>query len=375
MSSNNSFEKAPSFANAMAGKQDKHFYVVIMAGGVGTRLWPKSRRATPKQFQKIIGDETLLRTTFKRVLPLVASVNHVFVSTNAEYAELVRKELPELPAKNLIIEPESRNTAPAMAMAAWVIAKRDPEAIVATAPSDHVVLKEKNFGAAIEQAVKALHLNPAQLVAVGIKPTYPETGYGYIKLGRSYRPSKSKIKNPKSKIFHVDKFVEKPDQKTAKKYVESGNYLWNASYFVWRADHFLKLVKQHLPGVYRKLPEYPRYFKTFPNVPVDTAIAEKTTTMVVVPADLGWSDIGSWAAVFDVMKPKSGENVISGLHVGIDTKNCLIHGADRLIATVGLENMVLVDTGDVILVASKDRAQDVKHIIDKLQEQGEKKYF
>ena len=345
-----------------------HFYVVIMAGGVGTRLWPKSRRAIPKQFQKIIGDETLLRTTFKRVLPLVASVNHILVSTNTEYAKLVRNELPELPTKNLIVEPQPRNTAPAMAVAAWVIAKRDPEAIVATAASDHVVLKEKNFHHAIGQAVNVLQRDPAQLTAIGIKPTYPETGYGYIKLGRPYRPNKSKI-------FHVDKFVEKPDEKTAKKYLESGKYLWNASYFVWRADYFLKLVKQHLPAVYRKLPEYPRYFKTFRSVPVDTAIAEKTTAMVVVPADLGWSDIGSWAAVFDVMKSKHGENVISGRHVGIDTSNCLIHGADRLIATVGLENMVLVDTGDVILVAKKDRAQDVKHIIDKLREQGEKKYF
>ncbi|MBI3261169.1 mannose-1-phosphate guanylyltransferase [Candidatus Berkelbacteria bacterium] len=342
-----------------------HFNVVIMAGGVGTRLWPKSRRATPKQFQKIIDNETLLRTTFGRVMPLVASVDHIFVSTNAEYAKLVRKELPELPAKNLIIEPEPRNTAPAMAVAAWLIAKRDPEAIVATAPSDHVVLKQKNFATAVHRAVDIVRHDSAQLVAIGIKPTYPETGYGYIRVGRPTQ----------AQSYRVKKFVEKPDEKTAKKYVESGNYLWNASYFVWRADYFLKLVKQHLPGVYKKLPEYPRHFKTFPNVPVDTAIAEKTTTMVVVPADLGWSDIGSWSAVFDVMKPKKGENVVSGRHVGIDTKNCLIHGADRLIATVGLENIVLVDTGDVILVAKKDRAQDVKHIIDKLREQGEKKYF
>ena len=361
--------------NRLPVASNDHFYLLIMAGGVGTRLWPKSRKATPKQFQKIIGDETLLRTTFKRVLPLVTSVDHIFVSTNATSAKLVRKELPELPVKNLIIEPESRNTAPAMAVAAWLIAKRDPEAIVATAPSDHVVLKEKNFRVAIQQAIHVLQRDPNQLVAVGIKPTYPETGYGYIRIGRPSANAKVQSSKFKVQSFRVQEFVEKPDEKTAQKYLDSGDYLWNASYFVWRADYFLKLVKQHLPGVHKKLPEYPRYFKTFPNVPVDTAIAEKTKNMVVVPADLGWSDIGSWSAVFDVMKAKKGENVVSGLHVGIDTKNCLIQGADRLIATVGMENMVLVDTGDVILVAKKDRAQDVKQIIDKLREQGEKKYF
>ncbi|MBI3495604.1 mannose-1-phosphate guanylyltransferase [Candidatus Berkelbacteria bacterium] len=353
-----------------------HFYLVIMAGGTGTRLWPKSRTATPKQFQKILGSETLLKTTFKRVSKLVADPDHIFVSTNRACAAMVRKELPELPRKNLIIEPEPRNTAPAMAVAAWVISKRDPQAIVATAPSDHVVLNKKKYYQAIEQGIRVLTRDPNQLITVGIKPTYAETGYGYIKLGAPYRAKlKSQILNPKSQIFQVAKFVEKPSEKTAKQYLASGSYLWNASYFMWTAEHFLELVAQFLPEVSKRLPQYPEYFASFPNVAIDTAIAEKTKKILVISADLGWSDIGSWAAVFDIMKKGGVRNVASGKFIGIDTENCLIQGADRLIATVGLKNMVVVDTGDVILIAEKGASQKVKQVIEQLREQGETKYL
>lgn len=347
-----------------------------MAGGVGTRLWPKSREKTPKQFQKIIGNETLLKTTFKRVKPLVKSLDHIFVSTNEQYAKLARKELPELPAKNLIVEPVARNTAPAMAVAAYLISKRDPEAIVATAPSDHVVLNKENYYRAIRTGVAVLHENPHQLLTVGIKPTYPETGYGYIRIGRPYSPTRAqKLKSSKTQIFHVAKFVEKPDEKTAHRYVDSGRYLWNASYFMWQAKHFLGVVKHYLPAIHRRLPEYPKYFSQFPNVAIDTAIAEKVDDILVIPADLGWSDIGSWAAVFDIIKTGDHGNVVAGKFIGIDTKNSLIQGADRLIATVGVENMVVVDTGDVILIAEKGASQKVKEVIEKLRKQGKTKYL
>ncbi|AKM81850.1 TPA: mannose-1-phosphate guanylyltransferase [Candidatus Berkelbacteria bacterium] len=354
-----------------------NFYIVIVAGGSGTRLWPVSRENSPKQFHKLTSDKSLLEETYDRIKDLTESEN-IYISLGANAALQTKAQLKEIPEANYIIEPEGKNTAPAIALISAKIFKKDPQAIIATIAADHTVKNNSNYTETLKSAAHFVDKNPEYLVTIGIQPDSAHTGYGYVKIGR-------KLDNEKA--HEVEEFVEKPNLETAQKYFDSGKYLWNAGYFIFRADKMIEMFENYAPEIYSGLRAIlkaigtedekeiiEKAFKEFPKVPIDTAIAEKVEKIAVIPADLGWSDIGSWSSVFDLLDKEDG-NVHRGHHVGIDDKNCLFFAQDKLLATVGLEDIVVVDTPDVTLICKKDKAQEVKKLIEKLKEQGKHKYL
>lgn len=357
----------------------ENLYICIMAGGSGTRLWPMSRCSLPKQFHNLCGEESLIKETYQRLAKIVKKEN-IFVSLVSDILEPAKKELKDIPKDNFIIEPEGRNTAPALALAAARIFKINPEAIVIATPSDHTIEKEKHFQEALLSGANFVQEHPDYLVTLGIKPDHPETGYGYIKIGEKFQ---------NSSLLKVDKFEEKPNLETAQKYLKSGKFLWNAGYFIWKASTLLEMFEEFQPEMKRGLEKILKSIGTkdeektvqeeynkFPQKPIDTAIAEKTNKIAVVPADLGWSDIGNWAALYDLLSKKNKiTNVSRGHHLGYNNKNCLIYAQDKLLATVGLQDIIIVDTPDVTLVCNKDKTQEVKKLIEELKKQGKVNYL
>lgn len=348
---------------------------VIMAGGKGERFWPKSRSCCPKQFLSLTDDgETLLQKAMKRVSGLIPPAR-IYVVTNTEYMPLVREQLPALPAENLLAEPAARNTAPCIALAAAVIAKRwGDNAVMLILPADQLVRHEALCADALSRAASAAADSDAMLT-IGITPLYPETGYGYIAFSRA--------DNMPQGIYRVDCFKEKPDADTAREYVESGSYLWNSGMFVWRTATYLEALRQYLPRAYEialKLrdacdtPEFDSVLQNeFPNMPkisVDFGILEKSQQLFTIPGSFGWDDVGSWPALRRVAKTDTNGNYRSGDILTIGTKNCVIAGGKKMIAAVGLEHTVIVDTDDVLLVCDADAAQNIKKVTDILNEQG-----
>ncbi len=357
-------------------------YAVIMAGGSGTRLWPMSRKNFPKQLQKLVSEKSLLQETYERLKTFLPTKN-IYVSTSEQYLHETRRHLPELAEKNFIVEPAARNTGPAIALIAAFFVKKDPKAIVATIASDHVVTKLDEYRDVIIAAGKTIAKYPDHVMTIGLNPTEPNTGLGYIKMDTILDTVNDR------KVFTVQKFVEKPKLATAERYVASWQYLWNASYFIWRAGTMLKLFHTLAPKYRTPLkkiqatidkPDFrnllTKEYEKFPSEPIDTAIMEKAKKVLVIPADLGWSDIGSWASLHDILSTSTGSHIITkGHHVGIDNQNCLIYAHDKMVATLGLDNVIIVDTPDVILICNKQRAQDIKAIIDKLKEEGKHLYL
>lgn len=356
-------------------------YIVIMAGGAGTRLWPLSRKNSPKQLQKLIGDKSMVQETVNRFKKIVKPKN-IYISTRIDCLKDLKKQLPQIPQKNYIVEPVGRNTAPAMGLIAQYIYNRDQEAVVTTIASDHVVNNQKNFLEAILVAQKTIANNPSYVCTIGIEPNSPHTGYGYIEKEALF----AKING--QEIFKVKQFVEKPDLETAKKYLLSGNFYWNASYFTWQAKNLLNILAKHQPDIGKHLqkineaintPEekkvLQREFPLMPELAFDY-IVEQLDKILLIPANLGWDDIGSWESLLNIMQNITGENTVErGNHLGIDNKNSLVYAQDKLVATIGLENIIVVDTPDVVLVCDKNRSQDVKKIIKTLKEKGRKEYL
>lgn len=358
-------------------------YIVIMAGGVGTRLWPLSRKNSPKQLQTFIGDKSMIQETFDRVKEIVP-VENILISTNDHYKKQIMEQLPEIPGNNYILEPVGRNTAPAMGLIAAHIIKRDPKAIVTTLASDHLVNNKDNFINVIKAAFEVIDKNPEYINTIGLKPTFAHTGLGYIEKGEEFSTSS----NNSSISYKVKQFVEKPNLETAQKYVDSGNFFWNASYFTWQAKELLDIIKKHQPDIYSHLEKIidaigtnretrivAEEFNLMPELAIDY-IVEQLDKVSLIPADLGWDDIGSWQVLQEIMADLSGKDVIErGNHLGLDNKNCLVYAQDRLVATVGLENIVVVDTPDATLICNKNRSQEVKKIIDKLKEKKMEEYL
>ena len=353
--------------------------ILILAGGRGTRLWPVSRKNKPKQFQKLISDKTMLQETVDRVLP-VAKANDVYISTNKEYETEIKKELPQIPAKNIICEPANRERSAAFALAIAHFnhsnskAKRKNETMVVM-PSDHFIKKNKRLLDAIISADKFLEKHPDYLVALGVKPTDPETGYGYIKSeGRTIEKINS------DKFLTVEKFVEKPNLRTARRYVKNKNYFWNSGIYVWKTKTILEGIKEFIPDIYGRYlkinkafgtrsfdkvlnEEYPRMDKVSP----EYAILENYKKIAVIPLDLGWSDIGSWSVLKNVLVKPKNKHYVKGEHLDIGSKNLLVYGSKRLVITVGLKDLAIVDTDDVILVCDKNKTQEVKKAVEILE--------
>jgi mannose-1-phosphate guanylyltransferase len=352
----------------------KHdFYVVIFAGGSGTRLWPISRQQMPKQFQILTGTRSLLQDTYDRVAGAVGP-EQIFILTTQQFQDETKRQLKELPPENIIIEPIGRNTTAATALAAQVIGELNPDAVVAILASDHVVTHPERFVSALNDAKNVVLQNKKAIVTIGIEPTDPNTGLGYIQRGEI------KNFNTTNTVYQAQRFVEKPDLQTAKEYVQSKQYYWNAGYFIWSVQTMTEAIAKYEPELAEKIDRYTKssdrtvkqaIYETIDPVPIDTSIMEKYEDLYVIPSDLGWSDIGNWASLHEILKIESGtDSIIKGDHIGVDTENVLILGHNKLIATVGLKDVIVVDTPDVMLICHKDKAQDIKKILEQLTEQG-----
>jgi len=345
---------------------------VIMAGGRGERFWPKSRNSCPKQFLSLTSDgETMIQKTVRRLLPLV-EISDIFIVTNAAYNSLVAEQLPDIPKENILSEPAARNTAPCIAFAAAVIKKKYEDAIMMVLPSDHLIGLEDIYINTLKKAVKVASQGE-NLVTIGITPEYPETGYGYINFGAE----------DDNGAYIVERFVEKPDLATAELYFSSGKYLWNSGMFVWKLSTILGNIKNLMPDIYEgaaKIGEaygtsqfneiLVKEFMAFRSESVDFGIMEKAKNIYTIPGSFGWDDVGSWLAVERINKTDSDKNYITGDVISVDSRHTTVCGGKRLIAAVGLEDVIIVDTDDAVLVCSKNSTQDVKKVIAQLKEQG-----
>ena len=342
-----------------------------MAGGSGTRLWPLSRKENPKQFQCLTSeDKTLIQETYDRVLPLVKS-EKIFVSTTVAYADLVKEQLPDLPVENIIIEPCGRDTAPAMGLVAHTIYKINKDAIITTTPSDHAIKNPENYVSTVNTALSVIEKNPERFGLIGINPTEPSTELGYIQLGDEL-PEKYE-----QKVFEATAFKEKPDAKTAREYLSHWSYLWNAAYFVFKAETFVAMTKTHAPHIITALEEMDGkskseqndIYESLPREPVDTVILEKLSKeeRFVVPADLIWSDVGNWKTLHDFYE-EDDANVSRGTVYAVDTQNCLLFGKkSKTITTLGLKDIIVIDTDDALLIADRSKVHEVKKIIEELK--------
>jgi mannose-1-phosphate guanylyltransferase len=351
--------------------------LVILAGGSGSRLWPLSKKNSPKQLMPIVGELTLLQKTYERLRQGFNS-SDIYLSTGAAQVESIKLQLPELPDDHYIIEPCRRDTAAAIGLAAMTLAKKYPDEVMINVNSDHFIKDEAKYLRAIALVEEVISANPDHGVLIGVNPTYPEIGYGYIKMGEEVSDK------GEFKIFDIDSFKEKPDLETAKIYFSSWEYLWNIGCFAWRLETLTELFKQLLPEMHQHLLTIQlametneaqtileHEFASITPISMDYGIVEKCEKLFVIPADFGWADIGHWSTVKDVLTEVQGQNVTKGKIVQIDAKNNLAYSyTDKLIALVGVEDLLVVENGNTILVCHKDKAQDVKKVVDQLAAEG-----
>lgn len=354
-------------------------YAVTLAGGSGTRFWPLSRERYPKQLLRIMGNDTMIQRTVQCAATLVP-LNQVYVVTHEQHAEAIQIQLKSYDrefAARIIQEPIAKNTAAAISLAALYLKRQDPDAMMLVMPADHVIRDQKAFAAAVRAACGVA--DAGYLVTLGVKPTAPETGYGYIRRGGALR-------NPDLKKFGaytVSGFVEKPDRARAQNYLKSGKYFWNSGIFVWRAKDFLDAVAKCLPELGRGLREIERaigthveqkmirqvYAKIKP-ISVDYGVLEQADNMAVIPVSMGWNDVGSWTAIAEISERDERSNLVTGNVVDLGSRDSVLYGDTRLVATIGLDKMVVVDTPDAVLVCPKDKVQDVRAMVALLKERG-----
>lgn len=350
-------------------------FSVVMAGGSGTRFWPASRQARPKQLLALTSSRSLLQQTVDRMAPLTPA-ERVLVVTGAGHAEAVAEQLDQVPTGQIIAEPMARNTAAAAGLAAAWVAKQDPSAVCLVLPADHLITDETLFLDTLRRAADAARSEDC-LVTLGLTPRYPATGFGYIEAGDT-------LSSDAPPIFAVKAFHEKPDLATAQAYLDSGRYMWNSGMFAWRAEVLLAEIKRFIPeladgldelapdlGTNRQAEALARVYPKLPKISVDNGVLEKSGSIRVVKADFGWSDVGSWDAMTDLWPADNAGNASQeGRVLAIDAKNNLVSAGDRLSALMGVDNLVAVVTDDVLLILPRDRCQDVRQVIAELKERG-----
>ncbi len=351
-------------------------YAVIMAGGSGTRLWPLSRKNKPKQFQALISNKTLLQETYDRVKKILPE-KQIFVSATPEYEAEILKQLPNLPKNNCILEPSARNTTAAHGFIALHLLQIDPDAVFTTLPSDHSIQDVDSFVKATQTCFDAIAKYPDKLLTLGITPTRPETGLGYIKIGKEFDQINGE------KIYKINAFFEKPDLETARKYVANWGYLWNSANYMARADVLMGWIKKYRPTSYKALEQIDKLIKknkTNPQIKkiydtidkeqlADSIIEQPDFPSLVIPVNLGWDDVGNWGAIYNLISKSKNKNIITkGPVINHESHDCLIYGDKKLIATLGLENIIIIDSPDAILITTREQSQYIKDLLAKIDE-------
>ena len=345
---------------------------LIMAGGIGSRFWPLSRKTNPKQYLNILGEKSMIRLTAERLLPLI-DWDDIHVVTSEDQVQLVKQHLPELPHSNIIVEPFGRNTAPCIALSAFELGRKyQGNEVMIVLPADHDIKDRDRFLQSLRDAQKIA--DQGNLVTFGIEPDYPATGYGYIEKGDAHETG----------VFHVKQFKEKPDRETAEEFLESGNYLWNSGMFCWRIDTIRKQFRILLPRIESLLQEIQEKrkngcfdisdtYRKMPKIPIDIGIMEQAEKRFVIPVSYGWSDVGGWRALYEMSEKDSRENVTRGDVVSLDTEKCYIR-SKRLVATIDVSDLVIVETDDAILISKMDSSERVKEIQEEIERRVASKY-
>ncbi len=351
-------------------------HAVIMAGGIGSRFWPRSRQAHPKQFLNVFGDHTLIQNTVARLQGIVPP-EQCYVVTHERYVDDTRNQLPVIPKENILAEPIARNTAPCIEYAAVKLASKDPEATMIVLPADHVIKNVRRFHEVLQAAIRKAS-EPGTLVTIGINPTHPETGYGYIQF-EGGEASSDDDGTDAPRAYRVKTFAEKPDIATAERFVDSGDFLWNSGMFVWRADTILDQIETHVPQAheaFRSVRELvdtreeraaveEAYAKS-PHISIDYGVMERAERVYVVPGSFGWSDVGDWRAVYELAEKDEHGNALHGNVIVHDSSRCLVQANSRLVVLVGIHDAVVVDTKDAVLLCNRESAQQVKNVVDYL---------
>ena len=344
---------------------------LIMAGGKGTRFWPLSTEKKPKQFLNLIGKDTMIQMTVNRVKPIIP-IERIFICTGSMYVDLVKEQLPELPERNIIIEPEGRNTAPCIALSALVIDRYFKDSTMIVLPSDHLIKDEEKFRNIIEESENFLENNEEAIITLGMKLDRPETGYGYIKY------SNESSENDRFKAFKVDKFVEKPNEEKAKKYLENGSYLWNGGMFLWKTLTIINEIKKYSPRTYEAIHEIEdikeenlqklineKYHET-EAISIDYAVLEKSKNIYVVPSEIGWDDIGTWKSVERYKEKDINDNILDGNARVIESKSNIAINNGKRVVMIGIDDVMTLETEDSIYIVNKDymdNLRDYKNIV------------
>ncbi|MEJ2655765.1 MAG: mannose-1-phosphate guanylyltransferase/mannose-6-phosphate isomerase [Desulfobacterales bacterium] len=353
-------------------KKKLNVYPILLAGGSGTRLWPVSRELYPKQLVKFIGENSLVQNTIKR-LPSFLNMENIRIVCGKEHVHEIERHIKEIgvsPEDKIIAEPCGRNTAPAILLAMRLVGKKERDAVLCVFPADHVIRDERVFHERLASAVKLAEMG--YIVTFGITPHYPETGYGYIEGAEEIS----------SGALSIKRFVEKPDLETAKKYIDAGNFFWNSGMFAFKSSVMDEELSILHPDLFRQMKQLSvkggsvseKDYQQLPNISIDYVVMEKTDKGAVLPSDFGWSDIGSWKSLYDFIPKDAGGNVFDGDVISENTRNCFIMGYERLIATNGIRNMVVVETPDSVFVSDMETSRDVKNIVEKLKEKGRPEY-
>jgi mannose-1-phosphate guanylyltransferase len=360
--------------------QNKHHYVAIMAGGIGSRFWPMSRTAYPKQFLDVLNTgKTLIQWTYERYTQFIPLEN-IYIVTSEEYVSIVEAQLPNLPKENILAEPSKKNTAPCIAYISFKLAQKDPQATFVVAPSDHLILEQENFQKIVEQSLDFVSHIKA-LATLGIKPTNPNTGYGYIQY-EGLEVSKG--------VYKVKTFTEKPTEEIAESFIASGDFLWNAGIFAWKASTIIAAFEKYQPEMFELFDGEKANFNTpaekqsiqkiYPqcvNISIDIAIMEKADNVYVIPASFGWSDLGTWNSAYENMEKDYFANAVASDNViVIDATKCMINAPkDKLVVVQGLDDFIVVDTKDVLLICSKEKEQSIKEYVAEVKRHKGDKYI